>query len=284
MAQKTNAQTFTDFEKQGWELSADPYHQGLGSLTCHTIDPVLKAVSQPTHLYSLLDVATGPGYLATHAQEYGYEKIVGIDFSEAMIALAKAERKHKSPNTNNLIFKIGDAEQLDETDAFFDAVTMNFGLLHLAQPQQAITEAYRVLKPGARFAYTVWAEPEKSPGFSVLLDAINTFVDKTILLPEGPPFFYFADQNNSQQALQAAGFIDITVQAIPFEWKVNSSEEFFMAFLNGTARTGGLLRLQSADTLNAIKNKIMTECECFKRNGVLYIPMCAVLVTGTKPT
>ena len=283
MATENNAQDFTDFEKQGWEHSADSYHQLLGVLTGHTIDPVLKAVSQPKQLSSLLDVATGPGYLATRAREYGYEKIVGIDFSEAMVALANAERKHKLPNANNLIFKVGNAEQLDEAEASFDAVTMNFGLLHLARPQQAIAEAYRVLKSGGRFAFTVWAEPERSAGFAVLLNAINVFADNTIVLPEGPPFFYFGDESNSRQALQEAGFMDIAIQAIPFEWKVNSGEEFFMAFLNGTARTGGLLRLQSADTLHAIKNKIITACEFFKRNGVLYIPMCAVLVVGTKP-
>lgn len=282
MSTENNAQAFTDFEKQGWELSADPYHQCLRSLTSHTIDPVLKTVSQSNYFSSLLDVATGPGYLATRAQAYGYEKIVGIDFSEAMIALANAEL-NTSPNANNLTFKVGDAEQLDEADATFDAVTMNFGLLHLARPQQAIMEAFCVLTPGGRFAYTVWAEPERSTGFAILLGAINAYVDKNIVLPEGPPFFYFADENNSRHALQEAGFVDVSIQAISFEWKVSSAEEFFMAFLNGTARTGGLLRLQSPDTLNTIKNKIIAECERFKKEDALYIPMCAVLVAGTKP-
>ena len=48
-------------------------------------------------------------------------------------------------------------------DQTFDGFVMNFGILHLAQPQQVIAEAYRVLKPTGMYGFTVWAGPEHSP-------------------------------------------------------------------------------------------------------------------------
>jgi len=42
-------------------------------------------------------------------------------------------------------------------DASFDAVCANFGILHLARPDQFLSEALRVLRPGGRLAFTVRA-------------------------------------------------------------------------------------------------------------------------------
>ena len=42
----------------------------------------------------------------------------------------------------------------------FDAVVTNFAMLHLAQPDVAIGEAHRVLRPGGRYGFTVWAAPQ----------------------------------------------------------------------------------------------------------------------------
>src|SRR5205809_6238429 len=52
-------------------------------------------------------------------------------------------------------FREGDAEALPFPEASFDAVVMNFGMLHLAHPERAVAEAFRVLSAGGRFAFTV---------------------------------------------------------------------------------------------------------------------------------
>jgi SAM-dependent methyltransferase len=273
---------FTLFEKQAWEISAVAYHQLFGEFTCRIADILLNAVKQVGQTDSLLDVATGPGYLAKFAKEHGYSNVVGVDFSGEMITIAETS------SSVDLIpkavkFKVGNAEQLEEIDSSFDAVTMNFGLLHLPQPLMAINEAYRVLKPGGKFGYTVWANPEQNIGFKLLLDAVDTFIDKSITIPDGPPFFYFSDTNNSYNALTNAGFININIKKIDLEWVVGSGDEFFNAFLKGGARIGGLLRLQSIATVDSIRNKIMSDAELYRNGDKLRIPICVALVVGTKP-
>src|SRR5207302_5786133 len=111
--------------------------------------------------------------------------VTGLDFSSAMIA--EARRRHPA-----IEFSEGDAEALPFDASAFDAVVMNFGLLHLARPDTAIAEAHRVLRPGGRYALTVWAPPEQAVGFGMTLRAIQEHGNPNVGLPEGPPFFRFS--------------------------------------------------------------------------------------------
>ncbi|MBX9744308.1 MAG: methyltransferase domain-containing protein [Chlamydiales bacterium] len=105
-----------------------------------------------------LDVACGPGYLAAAAHQKG-AKVSGVDFSSSMVSRAK--QLH-----SNIDFNEGDAENLEGyQDGCFDAVGMNFGIVHLGQPEQALKAAYRVLKAGGRVAFTAWCNPPKSDRF-----------------------------------------------------------------------------------------------------------------------
>jgi ubiquinone/menaquinone biosynthesis C-methylase UbiE len=88
----------------------------------------------------VLDVATGPGYVAAAAVRRG-ARAVGMDFSEKMIALARAANPDQ-----NVGFETGEAEALPYEARSFDAVVMNFGILHVAQSEKAIQEAWRVLR------------------------------------------------------------------------------------------------------------------------------------------
>src|SRR2546422_618933 len=77
-------------------------------------------------------------------------------------------RRHRP----DLEFLEADAERLPFSSGSFDAVVMNFGVLHLSNPDMAFTEARRVLRPGGRFAFTAWAKPEINPGVKIVSDAI----------------------------------------------------------------------------------------------------------------
>src|SRR5258705_7569271 len=104
---------FHDFEQAGWERAAAYYADTFGTLTVQAIEPLLDAVTIGPGA-RLLDVATGPGYVAGAAAARG-ATVVGVDFSPLMVAQAR----ERSPGVE---FVEGDAEALSFEAARFEAV------------------------------------------------------------------------------------------------------------------------------------------------------------------
>jgi len=99
----------------------------------------------------LLDLGCGLGDVAVAlAEDLGPTgEVVGIDASAAMLTVAR-ERSVGAPCP--VRFSIGDAMALDEPDGSFDAVRCERTLQWLADPEAAVTEMARVLRPGGRLA------------------------------------------------------------------------------------------------------------------------------------
>jgi ubiquinone/menaquinone biosynthesis C-methylase UbiE len=268
-----NAKAFHDFELDGWQHASDDYHRYFGSLTMQAIGPLLDAVASATGP-SLLDIASGPGYVASEAKRRGWST-VGIDFSEAMVAMAR--KLHPG-----IEFQVGDAEALSFKDAAFDRAVMNFGILHLAQPDAAVREAHRVLRADGIFAFTAWAKPDEALGFRLALRALEEFGDPSVQLPPGPPFFRFSDREECARALTNSGFGGVTVKQLPLLWKIASPADLFDAYYKGSARTGGLLRAQPPAALAEVRDAIQQSAAAFRRGDHLEIPMPALVVSARK--
>ncbi len=263
--------TFHDFERDGWQRAADHYGDAFGSLTAQAI-PSLLATAGVGKGTRLLDVASGPGYVAAAAAELGASP-VGVDFAPEMVALAS--RRYPS-----IDFFEGDAEALPFDDRSFDAVAINFGLLHLARPDTALAEARRVLKPGGRCAFTVWAAPQTSVAFAIVLKAIESYGRMDVPMPEGPPFFRFSDAAEASRSMSAAGFVKPLVQTVPLVWRLPSANALCDAFLNGAVRTAALLRAQTPEAMAKIRQAIADNAGTYRTNGAIELPMAAVLTSG----
>lgn len=102
----------------------------------------------------VLDLAAGTGTSSVALSKTGAH-VVAADFSPGMIEVGR--QKH---GTNPLIeFVQADATQLPFEDNSFDAVTMSFGLRNVVEPKKALTELYRVTKPGGRIVICEFSTP-----------------------------------------------------------------------------------------------------------------------------
>ncbi|HEY7218702.1 MAG TPA: methyltransferase domain-containing protein, partial [Candidatus Binatia bacterium] len=226
---------FRHFEHAGWESIPAQYHQAFGELTAQAIEPLLDAVHLKKGM-TFLDIASGPGYVAAAAAKRG-AIVLGVDFSTAMID--HAQQLHPGVD-----FRQGDAEQLPLGGSLFDAAAMNFGILHLAHPEKALVEAYRVLRREGRFAFSVWCNPQETIGFGIVLRAVELHGEARVALPEGPPFFRYSDPEESTRGLIAAGFELPSVTKSSQKWRLPAGDGLFEAMKDSTVRTAGLLRAQ----------------------------------------
>lgn len=271
---QSDVSEFHEFERAGWERVAGYYHRYFAALTTRFIEPLLDA-GGVTAGSRVLDVATGPGYVAAAAARRGAE-VVGIDFAEAAVAVARQQYP-------DIAFATGSAEELDFPAAQFDAVLMNFGLLHLARPELALAEAQRVLRPGGSVAFTVWGEPHVCLGFKIILDAIAEHGSMDVPLPDGPPFFRFSAAAESERVLVDAGFHNPVIEVIETMWEMSHPDTLFDTFLHGAVRTGALLQAQTPQAQAAIRQATRDGVMAFDEAGKIRLPMAAVLASAQKP-
>ena len=272
-SQTADRSAFHAFERTGWESIPRAYQDAFGTLTTQAIEPLLDAARVGPGV-RMLDVATGPGYVAAAAAQRG-AAVVGVDFSTAM--LAEARRSHPG-----IDFQAGNAEELSFPDASFDAVVMSFGLLHLARPDQALAEAHRVLRPGGRVGFTVWARPEEAVAFGIVLHAIERHGRLDVPLPPGPPFFRFSDPEESRRVLLELGFRTPEVALVPQVWRLRSIDALFDVMRDGTVRTAGLLRAQTPEALDAIRAEMRDAVRAYQRGDEVKLPMPAILASAAK--
>ena len=265
---------FHKFEHAGWERAATEYDRRFGELTMQSVESLLDAAGAAPGL-RLLDVACGPGYVSAAAARRG-SSVVGVDFSSSMVAIAAAANPE-------LEFREGDAEKLDLPDCSFDAVVMNFGMLHLERPEKAIAEAFRVLRPGGRCAFTVWDAPERAVAFGIILQSIQAHGNMDVPMPSGPPFFRFSDPEESKRTLTSHGFVNAQTLQVPQTWNLESGEVLLNTFRTAAVRTAALLNAQTPSSLKKIQNEISSRMESFRTGDSFTLPMPAILTSALRP-
>jgi SAM-dependent methyltransferase len=256
---------FWELERAGWDRASVRYEECWTDTTVFVENLLDGAVvAEGTRL---LDVACGPGIVSRAAAERGAVP-TGVDVAPGMVEQTRSRRP-------DLAFVEGDALALPFPDESFDAVTMNFGILHLSDPDTAVAEARRVLVPGGRFAFSAWVQ-EGNAVAEVVEAAVDTHA-LPVDLPEGPPFFRFADPDECRRVLEEAGFDGGTfaTATIWHSWRVPTAELLFEAELHAGVRTAAVLRAQSPERLDAIREAMTAGVQRYAEDGEFVLPIVA---------
>ncbi|TRW26419.1 bifunctional demethylmenaquinone methyltransferase/2-methoxy-6-polyprenyl-1,4-benzoquinol methylase UbiE [Flavobacterium zepuense] len=111
---------------------------------------------------TILDIATGTGDLAILMAQTSAREIIGADISEGMMEVGRKKVIDKDLDGRvQLVY--GDSEKLPFADAYFDAITVAFGIRNFETLEKGLAEILRVLKPGGIFVILETSVPVKFP-------------------------------------------------------------------------------------------------------------------------
>ena len=108
----------------------------------------------------VLDIGVGTGAILPYlAKQLGQDgKVIGIDFSQKMVNMAN-ERIEKEDITSKAKAMVADGTKLPFPDNHFDAIIATFAFTSFPEPEKAIRECARVLRPGGIFSILDTGKP-----------------------------------------------------------------------------------------------------------------------------
>jgi demethylmenaquinone methyltransferase/2-methoxy-6-polyprenyl-1,4-benzoquinol methylase len=123
-------------------------------------DALVSALNPPQtgRPFRVLDAAGGTGDVAFRLVERsrGHVKITVADVNASMLEIGR-ERAEKR-GVKNIVFREANAEKLPFVEATFDAYTIAFGIRNVPRVEEALAEAFRVLRHGGRFLCLEFSE------------------------------------------------------------------------------------------------------------------------------
>ena len=107
----------------------------------------------------VLDLCTGTADLAIAAvQAAPRARVVGVDFAGEMLRVGLDKLRRRALDGRVSLVR-GDATMIPVRDAWADAASVGFGIRNVAQPERALAELARVIKPGGRLVILEFGEP-----------------------------------------------------------------------------------------------------------------------------
>jgi ubiquinone/menaquinone biosynthesis C-methylase UbiE len=180
---------------------------------------------------NVLETAAGTGALtrAIASCVPAHARIVATDLNQPML-LQAATKSHDG----RIEWRQADALALPFEDQSFDAVACQFGAMFFPDKIQGYREARRVLRPRGCFFFNVWDQISENEFADVVTEALAA------VFPHDPPRFMartphgYHDVERIRAELSAAGFTDVSIDAVDERSKAASPRDVAIAYCQGT--------------------------------------------------
>ena len=228
----------------------------------------------------VLDLAAGLGDTGLMAARLVGEagRVIVTDFTPEMIAAAR--RRAEELGVHNAEFWVLDAERMDlETDSV-DGVLCRWAYMLMIDPHAAFAETRRVLRPGGRLTFSVWAARQRNPALSLVGTILADLGHIPPPDPEAPSAFAMADPRYIRELVVGAGFAEPEIEEVSFRLPFADRDAYWLYLTETSASASPVLRSLPPEEQDRVREQVHEAARPFQSNeGYDFPAVCLNAVT-----
>jgi SAM-dependent methyltransferase len=240
----------------------------------------MAAVAEIGSGQRVLDVGCGIGdptlQVAVLVGPHG--RVVGLDISEGMIAIAR--ERAAALGLGHAEFRVEDVTTAALPDAGFDAVLGRWSLIYLEDVAHVLERLRTALVPGGRIAITAWAPPEANPWFAVPQEAMARVRPVPPLDPDKPGVFHLSTDGALARALVGAGFQTVGQERVVLSQLAQDGAEFWRMMTDTGGPLASFITELGPAEVGQVAADVAARLERYRAGDVLRIPAQAQLAWG----
>ncbi len=205
---------------------------------------------------TVLELAAGLGDTGLMAARLVGEsgRVIITDFAPEMVAAAR--QRAQELGVENAEFRLLDAERMDLGTDSVDGVLCRWGYMLMIDPATACAETRRVLRPGGRLAFSVWAARERNPAILLAGRVLVQLGHVPPPDPEEPGAFVMADLERIRKLIVGAGFAKPEIEEIPFRWRFANQDAYWRFLIEASASVSPVLRSLLPEAQDTVREQV----------------------------
>jgi SAM-dependent methyltransferase len=204
-------------------------------------------------------------------------RLISTDFSPEMVDVAR--RRGAELGLGNVDYRVIDAERIELDTDSVDGVLCQSSYMLMADPDAALAETRRVLRPSGRVALSVWGAPERNPWASI---GGMILIERGYMPPPepgAPGVFSMASEERTRALLEGAGFGAVRTEEVPVRFAFRDLDDYERWVIDVAGPFAMVLRGLPEGEREALKATLGQAFVPFATNGGYELPgvaLCAV--------
>ena len=205
-------------------------------------------------------------------------RLIVTDFTPEMVAAAR--RRAEELGVQNAEFRVLDAERMDMGTDSVDGVLCRWAYMLMIDPLAAFAETRRVLRPGGRLAFSVWAARERNPALSLVGGVLESQGHIPPPDPEAPSAFAMADPERIRELVVGASFAEPEIEEVTFRLPFADQDAYWRYLTETAASASPVLRSLPPEEQDKVREQVHEAARPFRSGeGYDFPAVCLNAVT-----